>query len=652
MKKILFGVGAVILCVGSFAGGYLANKAPKSATVQTKNNYPLLAQRLFIENPNDVIINFTDLRQEINAYLANNNLSGSVYFEYLPTGTSIRVQGDEELVAASLMKIPVVMELYRAAELGKINLDQTVTLKAEWLDSKFGSLYQKGAGYRLTLREAAKIALEQSDNTAIAAILHSTEKLLDVDENVINSLDIEFSRNEELVLSISARSYSSFLKCLYYSCYLNKADSQEILDHLTRSEFNNRLRAPIPESVVVAHKIGTYSNETQSDCGIIYEPNRNYILCAMLFVPDNETGNGHIAEISEITYNYIKNTETKSTLTVEQTQGCFFAIVIYTTNYETSRSYMKIHKQISVVFIAMLLLGSGFIIGHSNGNKAALSQQAQTSDTHPLLAKRVFLDSPNDILINFTGLRQQLRDYVAANNLRGSVYFEYLPTGTQVRVDDTTEESAASLMKIPVVMELFKASELGRVDLDTKIALKQEWLDDRFGDLYKKGVGYELTLREAAALSLQRSDNTDTAMIIALSREQLQPVENVLTYLDVDFSRPDADTLTISARSYASFLKCLYFSCYVNPQHSEEILQYLTNTSFTNRLRAGVPKDVVMAHKIGTFSNTTMSDCGIVYEPKRNFILCAMLQVPDDEVGNAHITAIAKMAYDFVHDQK
>lgn len=292
----------------------------------------------------------------------------------------------------------------------------------------------------------------------------------------------------------------------------------------------------------------------------------------------------------------------------------------------------------------------GFTFGRATSNTPQTTPGLpQSREDYPLLAPRIFLANPNDPLINFTALRLQLRTYLVENNLKGSLYFEYLPTGTNVRVDDDSQEAAASLMKIPAVMELYKAAELGRIDLDTPYPLQEEWLDDRFGSLYTKGAGYTLTLREAAQIALKESDNTAINMIIALSRDQLNPTENVLTFLDVDFLRPDEDRLTISARSYSSFLKCLYFSCYLNLENSNEILTLLNNTTFNNRLRAGVPPEVTMSHKIGTFSDSVMSDCGIIYEPKRPYILCIMLEVPDDQSSNEHFSKMSKMTYDFVH---
>ncbi len=120
-----------MLCAVSFWAGYKTqSKSGVGNQSDKKPEYPLLAGRLFVENPNDVIINFTDLRSELTSYMEKNGIQGSLYFEYLPTGTSVRVQGDDELVAASLMKIPVIMELFRAAELGRIDLDKKNTLAA------------------------------------------------------------------------------------------------------------------------------------------------------------------------------------------------------------------------------------------------------------------------------------------------------------------------------------------------------------------------------------------------------------------------------------------------------------------------------------------------------------------------------------------
>lgn len=298
-----------VVIASAFYVGYSKGKIATSSigrAYQEASKHPLLAKRIFIEDPNDIQVNFEPMRKQIKDYYADNNLSGSIYFEYLPTGTSMRIDGDVQRTAASLIKLPAAMELYKAAELGKIDLDKKITLKEEWLDSGYGELYKKGAGYSLTLRDATKIMLQKSDNTALKAVGFSTMNKVPADKNPFNSLDVDFSQGSDLSVAISARAYSSFLKCLYFSCYNNIQDSQEILSFLTESSFDTRLRAGISDSTIpVAHKIGVFNNTTQSDCGIVYVEKRNYVLCVMINGEDSPTTDKSIAAISKYAYEYV-----------------------------------------------------------------------------------------------------------------------------------------------------------------------------------------------------------------------------------------------------------------------------------------------------------------------------------------------------------
>lgn len=305
---IIIGVG-ILLLVAAFGIGRLAggNNASTATDQSPSEEYPLLAKRLFIDNPSDTRINFSPLRTALNQYFSENLVQGSLYFEYLPTGTSIRINADDRYRAASLMKLPVAMELYKTSEQGKVNLDETIQLKEEWLNDEFGTLYKKGAGHELTRREAAKIMLTESDNTALRAILEVTETSLENNDRALGYLDIDFQNlNDEI--SIGARSYSSFLKCLYFACYNTKENSQEMLRYLSESSNSDRLRAGIDDKdVVIAHKIGVFNTQVQSDCGIVYVEKNNYLICIMLNGANNDTTNHHISELSKIVYTYIKD---------------------------------------------------------------------------------------------------------------------------------------------------------------------------------------------------------------------------------------------------------------------------------------------------------------------------------------------------------
>lgn len=271
--------------------------------------YEFLAKRVQQDNPNKVVVKFVGVREKLEQYI--NQLKdptvASIYFEYLPTGVSIKINENSEQVAASLMKVPVVMDVYKASELGYINLNDKMKLKADWLDDEYGSLYKKGAGYEISVKDAVDLVLKESDNTAFLAIWDKLNgSNLEYVDKSLNYLDVNFNLRKDERVEISPESYSSLLKCLYFSCFNSFSDSNEILQTLTESKFMNRLVKKLPSDLKVAHKIGAFSKINQSDCGIVYLDKKNYILCVMV-KGDDPTASKIIADISEIVYENLKN---------------------------------------------------------------------------------------------------------------------------------------------------------------------------------------------------------------------------------------------------------------------------------------------------------------------------------------------------------
>lgn len=89
----------------------------------------------------------------------------------------------------------------------------------------------------------------------------------------------------------------------------------------------------------------------------------------------------------------------------------------------------------------------------------------------------------------------------------------------------------------------------------------------------------------------------------------------------------------------------------MSPEHSNTILEDLTHSANSKRIRAGVPAEVPVAHKIGSFSDITQSDCGIVYVPDRHYTLCIMLDTNGPD-ADKHIKEITRMTYDYVSKAK
>jgi beta-lactamase class A len=302
-------VACVLLLFGNIAWFINARtdrpNAADATAADHAERYPLLSGIVLSGAPNnDILINFVPLRKSLEQRFATIEAKKSFYFEYVPDGTSIRIGADEQLVAASLIKVPLAMNLYRAAELGRIDLDKKVTVTPQEIDDAFGDLWKKGPGFEMTLRQAARYMLIDSDNTATHVVFDHVKNLLSYDEQSFARLDID-QNTENGQAVITARSYSSVLKGLYFSAYLNNEGSQELLGYLSKSKATNRLTKYLPDSVPVAHKIGVYNaNWAESDCGIVYVPKRPYILCVMVGLPESEADE-FIAQVSKEVYGFV-----------------------------------------------------------------------------------------------------------------------------------------------------------------------------------------------------------------------------------------------------------------------------------------------------------------------------------------------------------
>jgi len=107
----------------------------------------------------------------------------------------------------------------------------------------------------------------------------------------------------------------------------------------------------------------------------------------------------------------------------------------------------------------------------------------------------------------------------------------------------------------------------------------------------------------------------------------------VQTYKDLDvdiskaFTNPNGNILNV--KDYASFFRILYNASYLDKNYSEKALKLLSQTRFKQGLVAGLPQNILSAHKFGErqYRDTgqkQLHDCGIVYLPGKPYLLCIM----------------------------
>jgi len=198
------------------------------------------------------------------------NLFGIFSFSFidLGSGKSYNLRGDETFQAASLIKLPTAITLYKESEAGKLDLESVHTLTDAEKMGGNGSMAGLPAGTKISYRDITKYMLSQSDNTAfnIIEIFLGDRKI----QKTIDSLGM--TKTSIADNTTSANDMALILRELKEGNVLSQANSKELLLYLEESKFDSWLTAGIPQGIKVQHKYGREVGVV-NDAGIVYGPN-------------------------------------------------------------------------------------------------------------------------------------------------------------------------------------------------------------------------------------------------------------------------------------------------------------------------------------------------------------------------------------------
>ena len=245
-----------------------------------------------------VILHYNGLRlqleEEINRTTDLSNVG--VFVQDAQTGAWMGINEKRGFVPASLLKVPFAMVIIKKVERGEIGLGDQIELIPDDIDPGSGTLYQKGAGYKITVRELLNKMVLSSDNTAKNALL----RLMSYEE--ANSV---FAHVGIRSPNITAREMTRIFKALYYSTYLKPEYSEMVLDISTDTDIENLLSAGIPPEIQVAHKYGERPGVIH-DCGIVYHAENPYFICVMTTNMEKPVSKDLISKISKIAFEFVE----------------------------------------------------------------------------------------------------------------------------------------------------------------------------------------------------------------------------------------------------------------------------------------------------------------------------------------------------------
>jgi hypothetical protein len=250
------------------------------------DQYPLIDPARHFIPQSHYIVNIQPLRENIRAkskeLSAKYGLKNSIYIEFLNTGANISINPDEYIWPASLTKLPLALAVMKKIENNVWTLNNELVLMLGDADNKSGNpddLYSKPIGTRFKIEYLLEKLLIDSDNTAYNILLRNVTE----DELGLVILELGAANLFTQDGKISAKEYSRVLRSLYTASFLTRQNSQKILTWLDNASFNDFISYDIHQYVQLPHKYGIHiPNNAFSDSGIVYVPNRPYIISIMV----------------------------------------------------------------------------------------------------------------------------------------------------------------------------------------------------------------------------------------------------------------------------------------------------------------------------------------------------------------------------------
>lgn len=303
-RTLIFIISALTttnIATASWAFFYAPSSLSKQA-VTASNAFSLLDPSRGTYQQKDRIIDFQPLRQYLDKYEADQNTS--IYFEYLPTGASIAIHNDAEFYPASLLKVPVAMAVAKKIERGEWKWTNELVLMSTDKNEEFGTLYKEPTNSTHTIEELVRRSLSDSDNTAHFILVRNLE--IEEMKDVYDHMGLQGFLKTDGILS--AERYSAMFRTLYTASFLSAEHSQKLLTYLSRSTFTDYIQSALPDNIVFAHKIGVDGDKKVFlDSGIVYAPNRPYILTVMTKNIDGGPAIQLMHDVSEKVLTYINN---------------------------------------------------------------------------------------------------------------------------------------------------------------------------------------------------------------------------------------------------------------------------------------------------------------------------------------------------------
>lgn len=251
-------------------------------------------------------------------------------------------------------------------------------------------------------------------------------------------------------------------------------------------------------------------------------------------------------------------------------------------------------------------------------------------------------------------LRQQIQVLAAAQpGLTPGMFFLNLNTGAFLDLNGTSSFSAASMIKVPILVAFFQDVDAGRVRLDEQLIMRPDLIAGGSGAMQYKKPGSQFSALETATQMIVISDNTATNLLIdrlggaAALNQRFQAwgltqtmIHNLLADLE--------GTNTTSPQDLTKLMTLVSEGNLLSRQSRDRLLNIMRQTVTDTLLPRGLGKGATIAHKTGDIGST-VGDTGLIDMPNgQRYVATVIVKRPhNDPRAQELIRQISRLVYNY-----
>jgi beta-lactamase class A len=209
-----------------------------------------------------------------------------VYYKDLNTGNSFKFNEDEGFLAASVIKLPILIAVLYEIKKGRLRKDDIIRLSTDDKVPSCGALAYMHSGLDVTIKDLYNLMTILSDNTATNMLI----KTLGIHNinSIISELGLKITKLNRLLFDyeqqkqgkenyFSPSEIGILLEGVYRKNLISEDICQDIEEILKLQQINSKIPYLIPDNIEIAHKTGEDEGITH-DVGIVYSE-KPFILC-------------------------------------------------------------------------------------------------------------------------------------------------------------------------------------------------------------------------------------------------------------------------------------------------------------------------------------------------------------------------------------